>query len=492
MTSLSTENRDLPSVIIVGAGLGGLLLAILLDRIGIEYTVLERSAVFRSLGSAMAMGPHLLPVFEQLGMLKELQDISLECHTMLQFDEHLTAMGEVLMKGQKELTGYDNIIFLRPDFHRLLLSKISSERIINNKRVLKIEEPEDAPDKVRVTCADNSVYEADMVIGADGTYSAVRQNMYRLLEESGKLPKPDKEPMGIGYTCMVGITGPVDPEKYPELKDDFTHFRSVVGGVRHNWGAISQKGNRFSWSANIQFASQAEAQRQQFMNSEWGPESNKEMIKEFHSRPNPFGGTMGDFIDATPPELISKVFLEHKMFKTWYHGRSVLIGDACHKMLPSAGQGAVNAMQDAVILANCFYDLKDKSAKSITEAFESFYSQRYERAKDAYNLSQMVSKIMLGQSWSDRLMRTVLLKYLPHSVQQRQYEKAALYRPQIMFLPLTKNKGSVAPLPQKPCQSHEDYHEDDHEDDHEDHYEDDHEDHYGHDYEEVDRGYHDD
>jgi len=49
------------------------------------------------------MGPNLLAVFEQLGMLKELQDISLECPTMWQFDEHMKVMGEVLMKGQKEL-----------------------------------------------------------------------------------------------------------------------------------------------------------------------------------------------------------------------------------------------------------------------------------------------------------------------------------------------------------------------------------------------------
>jgi len=56
------------------------------------------------------------------------------------------------------------------------------------------------------------------------------------------------------------------------------------------------------------------------------------MINDFHHRVNPFGGTMGEIIDATPPELISKVFLEHKMFKTWYHGRSVLIGDSCHKV----------------------------------------------------------------------------------------------------------------------------------------------------------------
>ena len=83
----------------------------------------------------------------------------------------------------------------------------------------------------------------------------------------------------------------------------------------------------FCWQLNLQYLDKTEAERQQFINSEWGPESNKTMIDEFRNRINPFGGAMGDFIDATPPELISKVSLEHKMFKTWYHGRTVLIGD---------------------------------------------------------------------------------------------------------------------------------------------------------------------
>ena len=57
--------------------------------------------------------------------------------------------------------------------------------------------------------------------------------MYRTLDEQGKLPKHDKSPMKVGFTCMVGVTEPMDPEKYPELKDDFSHFKTIVGGDRH-------------------------------------------------------------------------------------------------------------------------------------------------------------------------------------------------------------------------------------------------------------------
>ncbi|KAF9402473.1 hypothetical protein BGZ76_007299, partial [Entomortierella beljakovae] len=48
-------------------------------------------------------------------------------------------------------------------------------------------------------------------------------------------------------------------------------------------------------------------------------------------------GTVGEIIDATRPDRISKVMLQSKLYKVWHHGRTVLLGDACHKVLPFAG-----------------------------------------------------------------------------------------------------------------------------------------------------------
>lgn len=120
-------------------------------------------------------------------------------------------------------------------------------------------------------------------------------------------------------------------------------------------------------------------------------------------------------------------------------------------MLPAAGLGAVSAMLDAVILSNCLYDLEDKSVKSLKAAFQHYYDQRYQRSKSDYNLSQMLAKVLFGQTWSDRLLRTITFKYIPQSFLNKQFSKVARYRPQIMWLPLAENRGSVAPLPQVPC-----------------------------------------
>ena len=64
-----------------------------------------------------------------------------------------------------------------------------------------------------------------------------------------------------------------------------------------------------------------------FENAEWNPEENMSILNEFHDLPCPYGGTIGDLTDATPVEEISKIYLEDKIFTTWFHGRSVLLGD---------------------------------------------------------------------------------------------------------------------------------------------------------------------
>ncbi|KAF9994970.1 hypothetical protein BGZ80_007637, partial [Entomortierella chlamydospora] len=112
-------------------------------------------------------------------------------------------------------------------------------------------------------------------------------------------------------------------------------------------------------------------------------------------------------------------FLEEKVFKTWHNGRSVLIGDACHKLLPGAGQGAVMATKDAVVLANCIYNMKDLSDKSTKDAFASYYRQRYPEAESVTKTSSVSTKVMFGHKRSDRLVRKFIMDYMPSWLKMR-------------------------------------------------------------------------
>lgn len=163
-------------------------------------------------------------------------------------------------------------------------------------------------------------------------------------------------------------------------------------------------GNRICFSVKEQLNEEI-TKEAMFRNSEWTPEFNSKMLKEVYNFPIQHGRegdrkVLGNLIDATDPELISKVFLEVKLFETWYHGRTVLIGDAVHKMPPSAGQGAVNAMEDAVVLANCLYEISDGqevTPERITEAFKDYREQRYSPAKYQVENSAGMAKILSGQ-----------------------------------------------------------------------------------------------
>ncbi|KAF9926177.1 hypothetical protein FBU30_004178 [Linnemannia zychae] len=431
-----------PKILIVGAGLGGLTLAILLERMGdVDYEIFERSQVLK---------PYA--VFEQLGLMDEIEKVSFPRRSMDIYKEDLTLISSMLQGELKENIGYESLLFSRPHLHKLLLSQIPPEKIKYGKKVLSVGQSEYG---VLLRCSDSSVHEGDIIVGADGAYSAVRQSMYERLLKEKKLPKIDTQSLNVGYTCMVGTTLPQDPEVYKVLKDDFSHFAVVIAdGKPHSWTIITVPGNRIAWGVVIQLS--PEEKDSAFRNSEWGPESLGATIDQVEHHKIPYGGTLGDLIKATPRELISKVYLEEKLFETWNCNRICLIGDGtCHKMLPSAGQGAINAMQDAVVLANCIYEMKSNSHEEIKAALKEFKKQRYSHAKQQVENSNTAGKILYGQNRFEKFMRKAVLAWLPKSFEKSSLTKAASYRPQASFLPQAPIRGNIPVMPQKPSKRYQ-------------------------------------
>ncbi|KAF9967565.1 hypothetical protein BGZ70_009032 [Mortierella alpina] len=434
-----------PKVLIVGAGIGGLLLAILLQRAGIDYEIFERATQVKPLGSAMVTGPNILPVFEQLGLLEQVEKISKPLKCLDIYNGSLDKLGTV-EANKKERAGYHSMVFARKNLHHLLLSQIPPHKIHMGKKVLGMQETDDG---VKIRCSDNSSYMGDILVGADGAYSGVRQSLYRQLSAAKLLPKQDEEELSMRYICLVGTTDSLDGQKFPQVADPFSHFEIVLAkDSSESIACFTVPENKICWLYTVQLS--ASSPNERFRNSEWGPEAASAMCDKVRDFKAPFGLTMGELIDVTPRETISKVMLEEKLFETWHHGRTALLGDACHKMLPSAGQGAINAMQDATILANCINDIKSLTVENISAALKDYQDQRYHHAKHQFETSKRFAVIMGGQTWSEALIRKLVLSYMPKSFNQRRQDKTCAYRPQANFLKAVPERGIIPVLPQVP------------------------------------------
>ncbi|KAF8947929.1 hypothetical protein BGZ47_007325 [Haplosporangium gracile] len=282
----------------------------------------------------MSIGSALIPVFRQLGCYDEFVTIGKRSIVGETWRE--STFGYSLdFLPREEFSGENQYIVSRPLLYNILLKQVPPHKIQFGKRVLVAKETEDKQ-RVTIQTADNSVYEGDILVGADGAYSAVRQRLYEGLQKEGKLPKSDQEELPFSCTCLVGQTQVLDLEEFPQLKDPLYPFISTLGNDKpYSWVLFGTAQGTISWMVveHLSAETTKTAQDQRFRNSdnsEWGPTAAQSMCDETRNFPIAFGNgkmTLGDLYDRTPKELISKVMLEEKVFKTWYHGRTVLLGD---------------------------------------------------------------------------------------------------------------------------------------------------------------------
>ncbi|KAF9286723.1 hypothetical protein BGZ68_002623 [Mortierella alpina] len=217
-------------VLIVGAGTGGLMLAVLLERASISYAVFEKAKELKPLGSAIVI-TSLMHIFEQLDMKGDILAMSKPFGALHIREETLNLKGSFFVRHPY---GYDNkerygdypTVLARPDLIKYLLSHIPADKIHYNKRVETTVQDEN---QVVIQCHDGSEHNGNILVGADGAYSTVRSNMYKELGGTGILPAADTQPLSYDYDCVVGITKSLDLETYAVFLEKFCEFEVVLG-----------------------------------------------------------------------------------------------------------------------------------------------------------------------------------------------------------------------------------------------------------------------
>lgn len=276
-TIMSATNPTKTKVLIVGAGPGGLTLGILLERAGIDYLLLERTPSIRPLGSAIALSSVVQPVFAQLGLLEEIHEHSRPISGMTILEEAQADQGDRWVRGDrgvigtlsnvmpgsdtKERYGYYTRVMPRPTFYNILLKEIPMARLLLNKKVVSFEEYESKSRAaasssgggdtggVMVKCADGSEYHAQVLVGADGAYSTIRNTLYRRMKAEKKLPKQDQLPLKLKQHCVLGVTEPListpeEEERYRAcFEDGFSNFKIVLSKDRKDMVSSNMEHN---------------------------------------------------------------------------------------------------------------------------------------------------------------------------------------------------------------------------------------------------------
>ncbi|KAG0059874.1 hypothetical protein BGZ89_012730 [Linnemannia elongata] len=442
-----------PKVLIAGGGLGGLSLGMLLQQTDIPYEIFERATEPKALGSAIALSAATDALFKQCNIYDEF--VSLGKKTLaLQViaNEQRRVDYKMDFSAQEEILGAIGHVIARPALHDLLFRQIPKDRMHMGKRILSTDDQGDKG--ITVTFSDGTVASGDILIGADGAYSAVRQNLFKRLKAQNKLPAADDVPLPYSTVCLVGQTRPLDPAVFPHLLQDDCQFINTLGENKPwAWITLTTQQGTVCWSI-IRFVEESKTSVDDKNNNptvdqEWGPEAAEAMCNEVRQFPvmsgneaNPW--TLGDLINQTPKDLISKVKLEEIVFETWFGGRTVLMGDACHKLNPAGGVGCQNAMHDAIILANWIHALpSDPTCKDIESAFRSYQDERLPWIQTASNSTRFYRTMASGGIMAGLLR--FCAKHMPEWAKRKMLVVLGGNRPQCSFLPLVEDKGSVPP-----------------------------------------------
>jgi 2-polyprenyl-6-methoxyphenol hydroxylase-like FAD-dependent oxidoreductase len=343
-------------IAVVGAGIGGLTLAIALREHGIGVDIYEQTDELREVGAAVALSANATRFFERFGLLEKLASCSFEVSALIYRDGRngrLIGQHQMVPEYRRRF-GAPFIGIHRADLQVILSAAVGMERIALRKRLVDIH---DTGTRAELRFDDGSTAEADLVVGADGARSVVRRWMLGYDDAM--------------YSGCSGFRGVVPMDKLPSLPDP-TALQFWVGPGGHLLHYPMGKGH-------INFLL-VERHPAPWPRREWMmPATEGEQLRHFaHWHP-----AVVEMITAKPVSDRWGLFHRPPLGR-WTKGRVTLLGDAAHAMAPHHGQGANQSIEDAVVLAACLRDTWDPgsgnrdagSSKSLVDA-----TNRYEKLR---------------------------------------------------------------------------------------------------------------
>jgi 2-polyprenyl-6-methoxyphenol hydroxylase and related FAD-dependent oxidoreductases len=322
--SIKKHKHMVKRVVISGAGIGGLATALSCAKQGFDVTVLEQAKEIKEVGAGLQMSPNAMKVLQALDVSERLASVSFspEYAGIRHYQTGAYFLKSPL--GEAAVHRYDAPYW---HLHRADLISVLYQACLENQVDIKLNTQvtgyQNQPKQVEVQTNQGKIT-ADILVGADGIKSTTRQAM--------------KGEEAVEFTGQVAWRGTINTKQHPDLhippeacvwagpaKHLVTYY--LRGGDLINFVAVEEKAD--------------------WQHENWRQEGDINTLRASFSGWHP---TVTKLLEACDESFIWALNSRPQL-DSWRDGRVVLLGDACHPMLPFMAQGAAMAIEDAYVLS---------------------------------------------------------------------------------------------------------------------------------------------
>ncbi|KAJ7796263.1 hypothetical protein B0H14DRAFT_28383 [Mycena olivaceomarginata] len=346
-------------IVIVGGGIGGLSAAYCLGRAGHRITVLERASDITDVGAGIQVGPNLSRLLIRWGLGEQLEKLATrpQAIALLRYSNGERVGWTKWGSAMEEDHGAPYYHVHRADLLELLRTLAAPHMTLRlNSKVVSVD-----PHAPRVTLEGGDIIEGDLIVGADGIKSIVREAVVGA----------SKPPIHTGDSAYRSVISTAGMLADPELKElaDRGEMISWMGPAKHIIGYCMRGKTEY----NLVLVHPDNNPNESYM-----AEGSVAQMRE-------------DFVGWEPRvqkllKLVQKTYVLPLLYREpldkWVHaeGKVILLGDACHPTLPSRAQGSAMAVEDAAVLGSLLSRLSQHS--QLDTLLRAYQNIRYSRTRE--------------------------------------------------------------------------------------------------------------
>jgi 6-hydroxynicotinate 3-monooxygenase len=332
-------------IAIIGAGLGGLATAAVLQKFGLESTVYEQAGVFGRVGAGINVSPNATHALAELGLYDELMKTACRPDNWTNADAQgqfisVAELGEVAQARY----GMPFLQMHRADLHNAVLSAVDANSIRHGH---KLEGLTTRGETIRLEFEGGRTAEADVVIGADGLHSRVRREAFGHDEAR--------------FTGRIAYRGVVPAVVQPAQGG--WEFVKWWGEDRHIVTYYIAGGREIYYVTSIP--------ADDWRDESWSARGDINELRESLSGFSPY---VKDVLGVSETTHKWALYVREPM-DSWVEGNVALLGDSCHPMTPYMAQGAAMAFEDAVILGRALAE----NSNDIADGLHAYQTSRLGR-----------------------------------------------------------------------------------------------------------------